>query len=103
MRCRAILSVVVLGMLLLFAGAALAQTTGGSFGGGDFSGGSTGSGGSSGSSGDSDHGDGLSVVLYLVIEIFASPWIPWPLKLVLVGGVIGVAIVVTIVRKRRRR
>lgn len=102
MRWATILAVVVFGALLLASAAAVAQTTGGSFGGGDFSSGSSGSSGSSNSSSD-DHGSGLSLVVYLVIEVIASPWIPWPLKLVLATGIVGIAVVVAIVRKRRRR
>ena len=103
MRWSNVLAAVAFGSLLVLASPALAQETGGSFGGGDFSSGSAGSSGSSSSSAGSDSGDGLSLVLYLVIEIIASPWIPWPLKIVLAVGVVGVGVVVAIVRRRRRR
>jgi len=91
-----------LSLYLLFGSAAAgAQTTGGSFGGGDFSSGSAGS--SGGSSSSSDHDSGLSLVIYLVIEIVVSPWIPWPLKVVLVGLIVSIGVAVAIVRRVRRK
>lgn len=92
---------IVLGVCaLFFADEALAQSTGGSFGGGNFGGGSSGgsSGGGYSGGGGSDGGDGvISLIFYVLISR-----LPWPLKILLIGGAVGVFAVVRYVRRRKK-
>lgn len=84
---------------LFFADEALAQSTGGSFGGGNFGGGGSSGGGGGGSySGGGDGGEGL---MYFIMYVLFSR-MPWPFKIALIGGAIGIFAVVKLVRRKKR-
>jgi uncharacterized membrane protein len=85
-------------VLLADQAVAFAQSTGGSFGGGSFGGGgSSSSGGGGGGSSSHDDGEGL----FWIIAWIVTSRLPWPLKLGLVGVIVGGYAVFKFVQKRK--